>query len=227
MRAGELTTAQLTDSYIAAVTEGTPAGVIDLDTLREGVPLDEVLTRPATTLYTELSEGKPLDRALEIASARLTNLVLTNLQLAMTRQAQASTSASQRPMWQRTVGGKKTCGLCLIASTQRYWKKDLLPIHPGCGCGVAPYYGPDQQIIDEGLLDAAHDAVHTYLGESDRGGRSPDYKNVTLTRNRNGSISATDRETGKKTEIVKVRIHGEYGPTLTWADQHFTGPNGL
>ena len=59
------------------------------------------------------------------------------------------------------------------------------------------------QVINAEKLEAIHDAAESDLGVYDRGGRAPDYRKIT------------------------VREHGEYGPTLTWRSDKFTGPSGL
>jgi hypothetical protein len=81
-----------------------------------------------------------------------------------------------------------------VASTQRYHKGDLLPIHPGCDCGEMPLYGTDDpgQIINQQRLDATHEAVEARFGEFDRSAREIDYRNIM------------------------VADHGEMGPVLTW-----------
>jgi len=84
----------------------------------------------------------------------------------------------------------------VVASTQRYYRGDLLPIHPGCDCGVQPL-PPGlavNQVIDEDLLEQVHQVTADRLGVSDRSGRTPDYR-----------------------KLLTVSEHGEYGPTLSWA----------
>lgn len=56
------------------------------------------------------------------------------------------------------------------------------------------------QVLDPDEVERIHERVADLLGESDRGGRAPDYR------------------------LISVREHGEFGPTLTWRGQDFTGP---
>ncbi|WP_343955657.1 hypothetical protein, partial [Nonomuraea longicatena] len=37
------------------------------------------------------------------------------------------------------------CDLCVIAATNTYRKRDLMPIHPACGCSVEPIYSTDDE----------------------------------------------------------------------------------
>jgi hypothetical protein len=43
--------------------------------------------------------------------------------------------------YRRVLGTGKHCGLCVAASSQRYSKGDLRPIHLKCGCTTQPIYG--------------------------------------------------------------------------------------
>jgi hypothetical protein len=81
-----------------------------------------------------------------------------------------------------------------------------MPIHPGCHCKPEPLPGDRDpgHVIDEALLKEAHDAIARDLGESDRGGRAPDYRDVIITRE-----------------------HGEYGPLLAVRRNNFTGPDDI
>lgn len=166
-------------------------------------------------MYTELALGKPFFVAMQIATNRLTSLVATDLQLAMTHQAQASLASSPYSMYRRTIGGNKTCALCVIASTQRYHKKNLLPIHPGCSCGVEPWEGEDAITIDPDLLESTHELIEQKLGTYDPGARNAGRDKTT----------SAGKPISDYTDLIVTRDHGEYGPTLTWRTDRFTGPS--
>ncbi|QBI53432.1 VG15 protein [Streptomonospora litoralis] len=174
-----------------------------------GVDMAEVYLRPFHTIWTALSRGAPLDKAVEQGMSRAEKIAATDLQMAKVYTAQAVMAGVDAVTgYRRVPRGAETCALCLIASTQRYHREELLPIHPGCDCGVAPLTGDDDpgQVIDEELLEATHDAVEAAFGREavDRGGRERDYRRLIVTRE-----------------------HGEYGPTLTVADQQFTDADQL
>ena len=78
-----------------------------------------------------------------------------------------------------------------------------MPIHPGCSCGVEPLDDPGVQVIDPARLEQTHSDVADFAGSADRTGRHIDYRKIT------------------------VRRHGEYGPTLSWRKDAFTGPADL
>lgn len=211
IEAGKLTIAKATDTYIAAMIDADPVGAIDLAQIRNGADPSDVYRRPAVAMRSDLASGASFADALATGARRLESLVATDLELAHTHQARATMTRKGRrrggkvQAFRRVPTGKENCALCLIASTQRYWVGDLMPIHPGCDCGVAPL-GPGEhvsQVIDPDMLEDVHDQVRGLTGYADRTGRDEiDYR-----------------------ELVIVREHGEYGPTLTWADHRHTGPS--
>lgn len=219
IEAGKLTIAQLTDAYIAAVIEDEPVGVADLSQIRGGVPNDTVYRRPAVAMRSALAEGASVSDAIEQGAKRLESLVKTDLQLAHTHQARATMTGrtgrrdrrgrrrrggGRVEAFRRVPSGQENCALCLIASTQRYWVKDLLPIHPGCDCGVEPLGLGEHtaQVIDRDLLERVHAQVAGLTGAADRAGSG--YEHMIITRD-----------------------HGEYGPTIGWRRQKFTGKDDL
>ncbi|MFB6875676.1 hypothetical protein [Streptomyces sp. NPDC056323] len=203
---------QITDAYLSAMiadmlgSAAAPAGV-QLDAALRGVAPAEVYTRPFVTTWTALSKGKAYADAVAEGRTRLLSITETDLQLARTQSARTSMERGGARFFRRRLNKSSgTCALCVIASTQRYRVENLMPIHPGCHCKPEPLPGNRDpgHVIDEQLLKDAHDAIARDLGESDRGGRAPDYRNVIITRQ-----------------------HGEYGPLLAVRRQNFTGPNDI
>lgn len=202
----------LTDGYLSQIVAdmlggaAAPVGVELAQALR-GTPPEVVYRRPFTTVWTALSEGKTLTEAVTQGTARLTSITSTDLQLARTNAAQQAMAGNHRfKYFRRVLRGSFNCALCTIASTQRYSKAKLMPIHPGCDCGIRPIPGDQDpgQIVDPELLQAAHDAVAKGIGTSDAGGRAPDYKSVIITHE-----------------------HGEIGPLLAVRRDNFTGPSSI
>ncbi len=197
----------LTDAYLSEVigdmlgTTAAPQGVELAQALR-GTPAEEVYARPFTSIWTALSDGKPLTQAVAEGRQRLVSITGTDLQLARTQASRQVLAADGRcPYYRRVLRGSHNCAMCTIASTQRYKREKLMPIHPGCDCGVKPLPGDAAPVIDPDLLEAAHAAVAKGTGASDRGGRTTDYRDVIITRE-----------------------HGELGPLLAVRRQNFTGP---
>lgn len=203
VQAGQLQVASLTSAYLGRVAGEAAVPVVSDEILNaRGVPASEVYRRPAVSVYTELAAGKPFEVALEAGATRLVSLAMTDLQMAKVRQSRASLSGGSFTYYRRVLTGNEDCALCMIASTQRYHKGDLMPIHPGCDCDVATLKADEDpgQVLDPDLLERTHDLVGDSGGAVDRS-TTDDYRNLLATRE-----------------------HGEVGPVLTWRDQRFTGP---
>lgn len=207
--AGRKQVSLLTDAYLAAtLTEQLgrlvrPRGGIDTDALR-GVDPAEVYERPFKTLWTKLSEGKSLEVGISAGLARLTDLVLTDMQLAKRNTAQSVYSDTDGISgFVRTLTGSKSCALCYVASTQRYSKSDLLPIHPGCDCGTRAIL-PGDRATGDARLEGTHEALEDRFGVSNRAARRPDYR-----------------------KAIVVEEHGEMGPVLTVKSHRFTAADDL
>lgn len=179
--AGQLRSASLTVAYLQALANeagvAPPAAVDASVTAYRAVPAAVVYRRPAVTLYTALSNGVSFTDAKAQGLTRLVSLASTDIQQARNRQAAASIGGSGFSSFRRVLSGTENCELCATAASHRYNRGDLMPIHPGCDCGVTP----------DGFGQAS---------EPDEAAR----------------------------ETV-VHEHGEYGPTLAWAGEHFTGPD--
>lgn len=198
--AGRRQVSALTDAYLSRKLGIRALGPIDTDLLR-GVAAAEVYARPYVTVRTKLANGLTFDAAVAAGSARLTDLALTDMQLAKTHTTRTVYRSAGVKRYVRTLSGSHSCALCYVASTQTYSTDDLLPIHPGCDCGtdVAPddFDGTEQ-------LAATHEAIEDRLGVSDSGARAPDYRKQLI-----------------------VREHGELGPVLAVRGQHFQGKSVL
>lgn len=165
--------------------------------VRNGVSPGAVYHRPVATARTLEADGLPRSEALRRGQQRAQTLAATDLQLASTHTSRAVLEAAGARVWgyRRILSGSKVCGMCVVASTQRYHREDLMPIHPGCKCDVAPIVGDEDpgRVINQDLLDSAHQAVAERFGISNRAARG--YNDV----------------------LLKVFNHGEYGPTLARA----------
>jgi hypothetical protein len=192
------------------------------EVLRNGPSFDEVYRRPFVDVYRALASNELVSTAIQRGVARASSLAETDVQLASRiaglRQREANNNIVG---YRRVLTGAENCALCAIASTQRYTRNNLKPIHPGCDCGEEPIYGDFDpgQVIDQTGLDSIHEALQTQLGVSDAQARDASI----------GKFVQYDDNTrlADFTEIIATREHGEYGPTLTWRDQAFTGPNDI
>lgn len=217
-------TAALQAAYHAAVASAAlgetvaPVPVAPGDvttTALRGVDTSDVYRRPAVATWTALSDGKPLASAVDVGLRRALSIVSTDQQLAKTRTSHRVLSSSDRVVgYSRVLTGSESCGLCAVASTQRYHRGDLMPIHPGCDCGIAEIYGDRDpgQVINQERLDATHESILDTFGSSDAGARSIDPRNVNPTQYR---------------DLLIVHEHGEIGPVLGVRGQHFDGPTSI
>lgn len=208
--------ATLTAAYLAALIAdmlGTRPRPVDVAarTGRQLRPVDpDVLyARPIREIHRSLGSGRDFPDALDDGVRRLVHIAATDLQLAKTHAARDALDGDDGRIvgYKRVLTGDRSCGLCVVASTQRYLRGELLPIHPGCDCAVAPIIGDADpgQVINEDRLEDVHDAIQAAFGVSDRGGRDPiDYRDVLV-----------------------VHEHGEIGPVLARAGHHFTGPGAI
>ncbi|MEV4037735.1 hypothetical protein [Streptomyces umbrinus] len=213
--AGERQVATLTAAYLEQLykdVDGSARRVkLDLDAVTgaflRGVDPVDVYERPFKEVRAAIGNGVDLDEAVERGANRLETLVKTDLQLARTHTVREV--ADDMPRFEYTVRelqGEYDCALCMIASTQRYHKRNLAPIHPGCDClvkTVTADYDPGQ-VIDGERLERIHDLVEEALGKADRGGRAVDYR-----------------------KIIIANEHGEIGPVLGYRGQRFSGPDDI
>ncbi len=212
VEAAQLRIGQLTDAYIARTaaqqfgTSISRGSIADVTTQAlRGVAAEDVYRRPFATVYNDLSNGKTLTESVTSGGVRLASLVATGMQLAKTHSARQAINRSGATLFRRVLTGREDCGLCVIASTQRYHRGNLMPIHPGCDCHVASFKGdPDEQVIDPDLLNQMHSGVEAEFGFSDRGARLLDGLN--------------DRS--DYLDLITTYEHGELGPTLAWRGQH-------
>lgn len=188
-----------------------------LSRLRGGIPPDIVYQRPFVDYFTSLKKAKDIgdlteisfDNALNAASARFRELVDSDI-TRMSDIGQLEKFANEHGIigYRRVLSGKPNhCALCVIASTQRYHKKDLRPMHPGCGCTTVPvlsFESEGDHVLDPNLLDQLHRSISDEFGEdvSNRSGKG--YRDIMVTHQ-----------------------HGELGPVLSWRGQHFAGPSVL
>lgn len=215
VRSGQMQVANLTDQYIgrmsvlAGVTWSAGVDRAEITGYR-GVPDSEVYRRPAVEMYTALAGGAPFEVARTQSLNRLKSIVSTDLQQAKNRQSAAAIGRSGFQYFRRQLTGRENCALCVIASTQRYHRGDLMPVHPGCDCGVQPYTaGRDPgQVLDSATLEMTHQAIAEKFGDTDRGGRE----------------IGLDNPIADFLDVIVSNPHGELGPTLAWRGDHFTGP---
>lgn len=177
-----------------------------------GVDPSVVFNRPQMVLNASLARGKNLTQSITDGESRLRSLGATNLQLSKRATVAAH---GQAQFYRRVLTGAENCAMCAIASTQRYRRGNLAPIHPGCDCGIEPIVGDQpQQVIDPELLESIHSEINSKIGFTDRSAQDLGI----------GKVDARGRPLSDFTDLIVTRNHGELGPTLAWRGDHFRGP---
>lgn len=207
---GELSWTYLNDIYEEA-GEPFPARLRLAETtgarVRNGTPPATVYARPFVDVWTALGDfDLDLEEALVRGETRINELVDTDLSLTHDWTVRDLIGQTRVVGYRRVLVGSTNCALCIVASTQRYRTGQLKGIHPGCNCVVRPIIGDDDapHVLDGDLLAQVHKEIAAKFGVSDRAARKIDYRKILLTRE-----------------------HGEYGPTLTYSTDRFTGPDDL
>lgn len=109
--------------------------------LRGGVPSVDVYRRPIITARGAIANGKTFEQAMAYARDRAMSAARTDLALARRAGAHAAMQVQPSVVGQRRVPDANACEYCLIASTQRYHRADLQPLHTNCNCDVVPIVG--------------------------------------------------------------------------------------
>lgn len=199
MRSLRETSARSTASYLASAertagvapfTGGSEAVREGLALVREGVPLEEVYSRPFVTSRVAISEGKTFAQAREMGLRRAVSMADTDVILAQNQTSRAYMQRSSRIVGYRRVPDAEACPLCLMASTQRYKHDMLQPIHNKCHCGIIPIIGSKDpgQVVNAGLLGKLKETL--------------------------GSTTKPNPDSAYK-KFVKVEDHGELGKVLS------------
>jgi hypothetical protein len=233
-----LTTANLAQQQqIAVGGPGRPVAVADRHVtgaaVRNGADPADVYGRPFHLVWRQLDElpREPgsIEKAIGAGEDRAVQSALTDVQLAKEHAALQVLGHDDRVVgYRRVLEGPHSCALCLVASTQRYHKAQLLPMHPACDCSVAAIWGTadpgqiieahanvDGKLVPIGELPDVHDRIEQTFGVSDSGARV-----IPGTKGTPGGVV-------EYRDVLIVHEHGELGPVLAVRGRPFLGPNDL
>lgn len=177
----------------------TPAQVVLPESLRNVEDPVEPWLRPAEQFRYATSQGFPPDVALDRAVARAAQLADDDLLLAQREAARQKLITEPKVIGYRRIlhpelATTGSCGLCIAASTRRYYVEDLLPIHGGCNCTQAPIYAESDPGDSLNLSDL--ETLYKLAGDSTAAAKL------------------------KKVRVV-VQDHSELGPVLREMGQNF------
>lgn len=196
-------------SIVASQTAGSTIGIPNLPILpiRNGVPLAKVYERPVKLFRRQVARGIDPAQALEAAMRLAATLVDSDIRLAQRDKSDQILTyledrvgvTGYRRVIRPEMSKTGTCGLCIVASDKVYKTRELMPMHDHCWCVVLPIFGE----VDPGnsLNNLWLDDIYAAAGS-----------------NRAAEL--------KRTRYV-VQEHGEKGPVLVLAGQHFTGVDDL
>lgn len=215
----QIAAARQTDAYIAAylaMALRRPARTVGVDptaitggAVRNGVDPLAVYSRPSVSARSVLSKGGTVTAALAAGRLRALDLANTDVQLANRQAARDSMTADDRVTGFERALDAGACELCANADDGTIYSTDeLLPIHVGCGCDVAPVVNDHR--------------VAPGLNQERRAEMVPTQKVETL----DGTLTVFDPEGDPRPLEVAIREHGELGPILTDRADHFSrSPN--
>lgn len=187
-----------------------------------GAPIEQVYSRAVYEVEDRLDAGASFADAVNYGLHRVNQNAVTDLQLAKTHSTAAYVTQLQDRLrvkvgTMRTLSTTKSdhCALCILATTQVYYpnpdKPNLMPIHPGCGCGQILVFEDE---IDErrAEMDQRYADIHDAVG-----------------RDLGGDYQRSDARSGLQPyqNIIVTHEHGELGPVLGVRAQNFEGPNKL
>lgn len=161
--------------------------------VRAGTTAADAYDRLASQYRYELSVGADDVAALALVLDRANRMVQMDVALGAREQSRATLAANTntvsgfRRILRPELSKTGSCGLCIVAADRIYGSFDLLPIHSGCNCEVAPVVG-DLDVGDQ-------------LNRED----------LTRLYDAAGGTSAAGLSNVKAT----VHEHSEYGPILT------------
>ena len=207
--------AELTHSYLLEYAEAASGELLDVPGLelenvigsavREGANMEQVYERGVVTARSRLADGAQWADAMRAGRARATLAANTDVKLADRASVRETGRRGLFTFYRRVLDGD-SCLRCAAASTQRYHREDLLPIHPGCGCTVAPIIADRDpgRVLNEDLL-----------AELKENGGSQYWERQDVRIDANGKVTTGAPGSDKReTFDVAVGDHGELGPLL-------------
>lgn len=195
------------DAYLALLLDQDPLGIDEQAVIgaavRAGAEPEDVYLRSIVTARAKVSEGIGLRDALHMGKTRAVSTAETDVALTQ----RAAMAGDERVVGYRRVLTGKSCAFCGTASTQRYRRGDLMPLHQRCDCGVVPIMGTKDpgHVINKKLLSDLKSAGRK-IGD-------PDYRN-----SRHLKVTADGQVIMPK---IAVHQHAELGPVLTDASHDF------
>lgn len=157
-------------TYLTSQGAATTAKGLDPTSYRRPVDPEVQWGRPFTQMRVGMDRGMEFPQAFQYGGHIASTMLATDLQIANAGASrdwmvnEPRVAAYARVLGSGGASGKN-CGLCVAASTQRYWKGDLMPIHDHCTCEVKPLL--EGQAKGRVIASDNLDEVHARLSEFD------------------------------------------------------------
>ena len=198
--AGALGLAYMREVIGSLRATGVPRVTLQLPAARLGADMVQVYSRPAKAYRDSFATTGSTEHAFAAAMSRLIRLLEDDVMVARRDGEHQMMRQAAVERYRRIIhpelAKNGSCGLCIVASDRIYKISNLMPIHGRCNCSTAPITSS----FDPG------DANKVDLGALYEAAGSTGAKDLVNVR-------------------VKVNHHGELGPVLTKAGEHFTGPD--
>lgn len=144
---------------LAPETDGDIAPVV----IRNGLPPTELYQRSIVTARSLLAGGAVWAVAMAAGQARAVSAARTDVILANRAAAQAQGDARPEVTGFSRLLDPGACEYCSSLADETYSSADDVPLHPNCGCSVAPIIGrSDPARALNGKPDHADVAVHDH-----------------------------------------------------------------
>lgn len=219
--AAQTRTAALVDAYLAALLARPPKGIeapVGAD-VRNGTEPFDVYHRAVVEARRQLADGHSWPDAMRAGRARATSAAETDVMLTERQAFNDWADGESRITGYRRVLTGRSCMFCATASTQRYHKGTLRPLHSHCDCVTAPIIGS---------ADPGHVINRALLRDLKAAGGSRYWKARGLVEVRDdGSFLVANPDGTARVLKVAERQHGELGPVLVDREHAFTAASAV
>lgn len=171
--------------------------------------------RAADSFRRDITDGKTEEQAHRRALLRIQTAAETDVTLAVRQQYLAGMVdirdvRGYRRILHPELSKEGPCGLCVVAADRIYRVRELKALHARCRCETLPIIGE----LDPGFDLNAEDLEAIYRAAGGTGGDA-----VVLVDGKRKRVSVA-----LKRLRVALAEHGELGPVLVDADQHYRDP---
>lgn len=181
-------------SATAVLDRGDDTDVVEEE---EQVDVPKLVEKELERIFERYAQQKTEERAERMIHQDIQSASRNMHNAAIKRTSKKKVTGYRRVVHPELSETGQSCGLCIVASTNKYSRGDLMPIHSGCNCEVAEIYS-----LDDG-------------SEFDPGQQINMADLEVFYTEAKGSTKGWDLKKSR----YKVINHPEYGPTLVNANE--------